>query len=106
MDFAGKVALVTGGGGGIGGAMATELASRGARVAVADFAIERAEETVARIEAAGHSGMAVALKLDVTSQADFDAARTAIEARWGARRSMPSSKARSTYSRITTIVTR
>lgn len=37
MDFAGKVALVTGGAGGIGGAVARRLAAGGARVVVADL---------------------------------------------------------------------
>ncbi len=37
MKVAGRVAIVTGGGGGIGGALAEELAAHGARVVVADL---------------------------------------------------------------------
>ena len=37
MDPAGKVAIVTGGGGGIGGAIARELVARGARVVITDL---------------------------------------------------------------------
>lgn len=81
MDISGKVALVTGGGGGIGGAMAAELARRGAKVMVADIDTDRAQTTVETIISAG--GCAQALKLDVTLQADFDAGREAIEAAFG-----------------------
>src|SRR6202047_1682502 len=55
----GKVALVTGGGGGIGRAAALAFAREGARVAVADFAAAAARDTVALINAAG--GQAITL---------------------------------------------
>jgi NAD(P)-dependent dehydrogenase (short-subunit alcohol dehydrogenase family) len=67
----GKVALVTGGGGGIGRAAATALAREGARVAVADMAAAAAGETVALINAAG--GQAITLTGDVTRAADVRA---------------------------------
>ena len=54
-----RVALVTGGGGGIGHAICTELATAGQRVAVADNVAERAQEVAREI-----GGLAVAL--DVT----------------------------------------
>lgn len=57
-DFSGKVALVTGAGRGLGQATAVELASRGARVAVADRKPEIAEETVALCNKAGRDAHA------------------------------------------------
>src|SRR3954471_17774435 len=53
----GKVALVTGGGGGIGRAAALIFAREGARVAVADFAADTARDTVALINNAGGPGV-------------------------------------------------
>jgi NAD(P)-dependent dehydrogenase (short-subunit alcohol dehydrogenase family) len=53
MDFAGKVALVTGGGTGIGRASALLFAREGARVVVTDVAVEAGTETVALIRKSG-----------------------------------------------------
>src|SRR3954452_13716133 len=67
---AGKVALVTGAGSGIGRATALRLADEGAAVVVNDLAEERAEETVSRARAAG--GRATASAGDVTDSAFVD----------------------------------
>ncbi|MET0251989.1 MAG: SDR family oxidoreductase [Novosphingobium sp.] len=83
MEIAGKIALITGGGGGIGGAIGAELARRGARVAVADRDRVRAQAVADRIVAQSGAASAFALTLDVTCQEDFDAARAAIEAEFG-----------------------
>src|SRR6266705_2026901 len=64
----GKVALVTGGGGGIGRATALAMVREGARVAVADFAAAAARDTVAQINAQG--GQAITLMGDVTRDED------------------------------------
>ena len=64
----GKSALITGGGGGIGHATALAFAREGARVAVADVAVEAARETVALVNAAG--GQAISLSGDVSRDAD------------------------------------
>jgi NAD(P)-dependent dehydrogenase (short-subunit alcohol dehydrogenase family) len=67
----GKVALVTGGGGGIGRATALAMVREGAKVAVADFAAAAARDTVAQINAAG--GQAITLTGDVTRPPDVAA---------------------------------
>jgi 3-oxoacyl-[acyl-carrier protein] reductase len=74
--LAGKVALVTGASGGIGGAIAADLAANGARV-VAHYgrSAEAAGEVVARIVAAG--GEAAAIQADVSQ---FDAAQGLVKA--------------------------
>ena len=64
----GAVALVTGGGSGIGRAAAQRLAADGAAVVVADLNAEGAARTVALIEAAG--GTAVAITADIASEDD------------------------------------
>lgn len=61
-SFEGKVALVTGGGSGIGEAIVIELASRGAKVVVADFNLPAAERVAAAI---GSKDRAQAVKVDV-----------------------------------------
>ena len=76
--LAGKVAVVTGGGNGLGRATAVRFAEEGAAVVVADLLDGPGEETVAQIERLG--GRAAFVSVDVTSRVDNDAmARTAIE---------------------------
>src|ERR1700757_5022749 len=64
----GKVALVTGGGSGIGRATAVIMAREGARVAVSDLSKAGVEATVGLINAGGGQGIAIAG--DVTSETD------------------------------------
>ncbi|MBP0904003.1 SDR family NAD(P)-dependent oxidoreductase [Mariniflexile gromovii] len=61
-----KVALVTGGGSGIGKAISLTFAKQGAKVHILDFNMEGAEETVAEIKALGEA--AEAHKCDVSNQ--------------------------------------
>ena len=67
--LAGKVAMVTGGGTGIGKSTALLMASRGAKVAVTGRTASTIEETVATIAAAG--GEALAVVMDVSSEASI-----------------------------------
>ena len=66
-DLSGKVAVVTGGNGGIGLGMALGLARAGARVVVAARDARKSEEAVAALRAAGSD--ALALSADVTDEA-------------------------------------
>ena len=76
MRFEGKVALVTGGAGGIGSATASRLAAEGARVAVCDLTAEATRELAADLGGLG-------LELDVRSEASIAAAVAATEQRLG-----------------------
>lgn len=70
----GNIALVTGGGAGIGQATAGALAEAGARVAVADVDADAGQTTVDRIREAG--GTATAFQVDVS---DDDAVATLVD---------------------------
>ncbi len=69
-SLAGKVALVTGGGQGIGEAISLRLAEAGAAVVVTDLVGANAERTAARIREAG--GRAQGVAADVSSVADAE----------------------------------
>ena len=68
MEIKGKVALVTGGGSGIGEATSLRLAKEGASVVVADVNEEGGRDTVAQIEANGNA--AAFVRADVTDPKD------------------------------------
>ncbi len=77
----GKVALVAGAGGGIGGAGAEGVAREGAAVVSADIDVVAAQATAARIRAAG--GRATAIALDVRDRSAVDAAVAATVREFG-----------------------
>lgn len=79
--FGGKTVVVTGGGGGIGGATCHRFAREGARVAVLDLNADTAEQTAAGIRGAG--GTATAFRCDITDRASVDAAIAATESGLG-----------------------
>lgn len=74
----GKVAMVTGGGQGIGEAISKRLANDGFAVAIADLNLDNANKVVSEIEADG--GKAIAVKTDVSDRDSvFNAVNTAAE---------------------------
>jgi len=77
-----KTVVITGGGGGIGGATSRRFARQGARVAVFDLNPEAAEKVAAQIRAEG--GQAQAFRCDITDRASVDAAVAATLERFGA----------------------
>ncbi len=81
LGLGGKTALVLGGGGGLGRAIARALARDGARVAVGDVNATALEETVRELEGAG--GRALALPWDLADLSAIDGAVSTIEARLG-----------------------
>ena len=69
-DLAGRVAIVTGGNGGLGLAMATGLAAAGANIVVAARNPDKTAAALAQIEAAGVEALGIAV--DVTEESDID----------------------------------
>lgn len=79
MILAGKVALITGGGTGIGEAAAVALAAAGVKVAITGRRQDRLDAVVAAIAAAG--GLAVTIRSDASIEGDaFDAVEKAVQA--------------------------
>jgi 3alpha(or 20beta)-hydroxysteroid dehydrogenase len=81
VKLAGRVAVITGGGGAMGGAQARLFATEGAAVCVADLYIEKAQAVADEITAGG--GRAIAVALDVQSAEQWAAAIAATEAALG-----------------------
>ncbi|MCB1534369.1 MAG: 2-hydroxycyclohexanecarboxyl-CoA dehydrogenase [Rhodoblastus sp.] len=79
--FDAKTIVLTGGGGGIGGATCRRLAAEGGRVAVMDLNLEAAEKVATEIRGAG--GVAEAFRCDIADRASVDAAVAAVEAKLG-----------------------
>jgi len=77
-----KVALVTGGGTGIGKAIAAQLAKNGASVAIVSRSRSHIEATAAELSAAGLAAFAV--QMDVRNKSDVERGIEEIVAQWGA----------------------
>jgi NAD(P)-dependent dehydrogenase (short-subunit alcohol dehydrogenase family) len=80
-DFAGKVAVVTGAGSGIGQALAVELARAGAVLAISDVDTEALVDTEARVVALGAECRSD--RLDVTEREAVLAYADAVNAHFG-----------------------
>ncbi len=81
-EFAGKAAFITGGATGIGRAAALQLAALGAKVAIADVALDKAKMTAADCENAG--GKAIAIAMNVRNDGQVAAAVKATVQAFGA----------------------
>ncbi|MEB0204274.1 SDR family oxidoreductase [Pseudomonas sp. CCC3.1] len=81
LELSNKTALVLGGGGGLGSAIALSLAKEGVRIAVADISLDAAQKTVALITEAGFQ--AFALAWDLAHLDVIDPNIKAIEAEYG-----------------------
>lgn len=81
-DFQGRVAVITGGGGGIGAAMAAAFAARGARLVLADVDDVAMRRVAGPLEAGGTEVLCV--KTDVTDLDSVRALADAAERRLGA----------------------
>jgi len=81
MKLDGKVALVSGGGTGIGRGAALALAGEGARIGVMGRRLDLLQETVAEIEQNG--GTAMACPGDVTIRQEIELTRNRLEKEWG-----------------------
>ena len=80
-SLAGRVAMITGGGGGIGSAMATGFAAAGATVGVVGRTQESLDAVVRELEAGGSKALAV--PGDMTNEADAEKAVATIVERFG-----------------------
>ncbi|QQE77971.1 bifunctional aldolase/short-chain dehydrogenase [Alicyclobacillus sp. SO9] len=67
-ELARKIAYITGGAGGIGGAAARRMAAEGAHVILADLAAEAARDKAAKLNEEFGSGTAFSVTLDVTKE--------------------------------------
>src|SRR5205823_9477736 len=81
LRLAGRTAIVTGGGSGIGRVIAQRFAAEGAAVAVADWGAEKARAVAGEIEAAG--GRALATHTDVSRGEDVAAMHAAAVSAFG-----------------------
>jgi NAD(P)-dependent dehydrogenase (short-subunit alcohol dehydrogenase family) len=80
-EIAGKAAVVTGGGSGIGMGLAKELARQGASVAIADIMPDNARRVAAEITDAG--GRAIAIHCDVCDRSSIEQMKTEANAAFG-----------------------
>ncbi len=81
MQLLDKVAVITGAASGIGKEIAQEFAREGAKVVIADLALDAATTTANEINASG--GKAMAVSMNVTDEVQVDSAIAQVVAQWG-----------------------
>jgi NAD(P)-dependent dehydrogenase (short-subunit alcohol dehydrogenase family) len=79
--FPDKRVVITGAGSGLGRALSLRFAREGWRVGIADINLERAEETLEKVRAAGGSGFVQ--HCDVVVPQDFEALADRVKKEWG-----------------------
>ncbi|WP_233193048.1 3-hydroxybutyrate dehydrogenase [Acidimangrovimonas sediminis] len=82
MSMKDKICIVTGAASGIGKAIATRYVADGAKVAIADLDLEKANETARELTEKG-PGEAMGVKMDVTSEEQVNAGTDAVVKAWG-----------------------
>lgn len=80
LDLKGKVAVVTGGGGVLGGSIAKSLVENGVKVAVLDIRQEQLDKRIAEL---GSKGTVKGFICNVLDKASLEQAREAVLAEWG-----------------------
>src|SRR6476646_761468 len=83
MELEGKVALVTGGGRGLGRATALALGEQGARVVALARSLSEVEETARLVRQQFGIGRSMAIRADVTRERDIVEAFGTVRKRWG-----------------------
>jgi NAD(P)-dependent dehydrogenase (short-subunit alcohol dehydrogenase family) len=85
-DFRDKLAVITGGGTGMGRALAEQLTAEGCHVAICDVSAENMAETKALCEARAHSGTRISTHMcDVSDERQVVAFRDAVAAQHGTK---------------------
>ncbi len=80
-DLKNKVAVITGGGGALGGCIAQSLSQSGVKIAILDLTLEAAQRTVDTIEKEG--GIAIGFAANVLSQESIKSISKEILKEWG-----------------------
>jgi len=83
LSLAGKTALITGAGQGIGAQVALQFAQNGAKLVVNDFFRERAEQVAQELNSTFGAGTAIGIAADVTDAASVTAMATAAQETFG-----------------------
>ena len=81
MRLEGKIAVVTGGGRGIGEAISMALAREGCSVAIPDVIVANAEKVAEKIRGTGRDGLA--MPCDITDPQSVENAFLQVDQRWG-----------------------